>query len=130
MAGSSECLDPFLNGQTCLPSAAIGGHLEILQWARSQGCAWNEQTYAARGGHLELLLQWARSQGCPWDEQTCANAARGGHLELLQWLRGEGCPWNEQACAKAAEGGHLCWKLISALPHLNESLNYAFALFF
>jgi hypothetical protein len=26
--------------------------------------------YAARGGHLEVL-QWARANGCPWDEWTC-----------------------------------------------------------
>ena len=25
--------------------------------------------------HLEVL-QWARAQGCPWDEETCAWAAR------------------------------------------------------
>ena len=35
----------------------------------------------------------------PWDERTCAQAARGGHLEVLKWLRdpnipGGPCPWN------------------------------------
>ena len=24
--------------------AALGGHLEVLQWARANGCPWNEQT--------------------------------------------------------------------------------------
>ncbi len=38
----------------------------------------------ADGGHLEVL-QWARSQECPWNEWTCQYAARGGHLEVLQW---------------------------------------------
>jgi len=46
---------------------------------------------AAGGGHLEIL-QWARTNGCPWDEGTCYNAARGGHLEALKWLRDNGCP--------------------------------------
>jgi hypothetical protein len=27
------------------------------------------------------VLQWARANGCPWDESTCANAAERGHLE-------------------------------------------------
>ncbi len=38
---------------------------------------------AARGGHLEVL-KWARSQGCPWDASTCAYAARGpfGSVEM------------------------------------------------
>jgi hypothetical protein len=39
---------------------------------------------AAYGGHLEVL-QWARTNGCPWDETTCARAAMCEHLEVLQW---------------------------------------------
>ncbi len=37
----------------------------------------------AKKGRLGVL-QWARSQGCPWDERTCAIAAEGGHLEMLK----------------------------------------------
>ena len=47
-----------------------------------------------RGGHLEVL-KWARANGCPWDEGTCAYAAEGGHLEVLKWARENGCPWDE-----------------------------------
>ena len=47
----------------------------------------------ARGGHLEVL-QLAREQGCAWDHWTCANAAEGGHLPVLQWAREHHCPWN------------------------------------
>ena len=39
-----------------------------------------------------------RINGCPWDEETCANAGRGGELEVLQWLRANGCPWDEGTC--------------------------------
>jgi len=49
---------------------------------------------AAKGGHLEVL-KWARENGCPWDEWTCAYAAEGGHLEVLKWARENGCPWDE-----------------------------------
>ena len=49
--------------------------------------------YAAIGGQLEML-QWARQNGCPWDEHTCACAAKGGHLEVLQWARENGCPFD------------------------------------
>jgi hypothetical protein len=49
--------------------------------------------YAARGGHLDLL-KWARKNGCLWNSNTCTNAARGGHLELLKWARENGCPWD------------------------------------
>ena len=53
-------------------------------------------TAAAKGGHLEVL-QWARQNGCPWDSDTCAGdaAAKRGDLEVLQWLRQNGCPWNQ-----------------------------------
>ncbi len=84
----------YLFSTDYLDYLAYEGLLNVLQWARSQGCPWDEWACAnaARGGHLEVL-QWARSQGCPWDEDTCANAARGGHLEVLQWLKSQGCPW-------------------------------------
>ena len=38
---------------------------------------------AAREGHLEVL-QWARRNGCPWEETTCSGAAGQGHMEVLQ----------------------------------------------
>ena len=31
---------------------------------------------AAKGGHLEVL-KWARENGCEWDSDTCANAQGG-----------------------------------------------------
>ena len=40
-------------------------------------------TMAALGGHFEVL-QWARENGCPWNEETCSNAALGGYLEVIQ----------------------------------------------
>ena len=33
-------------------------------------------------GHLDVL-QWARANGCPWKEGTCSAAAGGGHLECV-----------------------------------------------
>jgi hypothetical protein len=35
------------------------------------------------------LCQWAREQGCPWDETLCAAAAAGGNLATLKWARGD-----------------------------------------
>ena len=56
---------------------------------------------AARGGHL-ALLQWARVNGCGWDEETCYQAAEGGHLVVLQWLRTNGCLWDRLRCLRVA----------------------------
>ena len=49
---------------------------------------------AALGGHLEVL-QWARANGCPWNVDTCYQAVGSGHLKVLQWARANGCPWDE-----------------------------------
>jgi hypothetical protein len=38
------------------------------------------------------VLQWARSNGCPWNEETCARAAEYGHFELLSWAKANGAP--------------------------------------
>lgn len=47
----------------------------------------------AGGGHLDVL-QWARSQDCPWDEETCIEATKNDHFEIFQWARANGCPCN------------------------------------
>ena len=92
--------------ETC-NSIACGGHLEVLQWARENHCSWDEWTsaHAAKGGHL-TVLQWAWEHHCPWGVWTCAFAARGGHLAVLQWLREHHCPWDWRTCARAAVNGH------------------------
>ena len=94
--------------KTLCSGAAEGGHLEVLRWARANGCPWSHMTCkaAARSGHLEVL-KWMRANGCPWNTETCSGAAEGGHLEVLKWARENGCPWNELTCMFAAKEGHL-----------------------
>ena len=43
--------------------------------------------HAAKGGNLEVL-QWARANGCPWDERT-RRVARG---DILEWAVANGVP--------------------------------------
>ena len=101
------------NDNTCTV-AALGGHLNVLQWLRKQDppCPWNGRTCsrAAENGHLKVL-KWLRKQypPCPWNEWTCEQAAENGHLKVLKWLRKQvpPCPWNEWTCEQAAENGHL-----------------------
>ena len=104
---------------TCA-KAAESGNLEVLKWARSSGCAWDESTCsaAAKGGHL-TLLRWAKENGCPSDATTCAAAAGGGHLEVLMWARENDFAWDESTCASAAAGGHrgvLKWARANECP--------------
>ncbi len=87
---------------------ASKGYLDLLIWARSQGCPWNMWTCAnaARNNHLEIL-KWARSKGCSWNKETCAEAAMNGHLEVLKWAHENGCRWDERTCSLAAKFGYL-----------------------
>ena len=57
---------------------------------------------AANGGHLNVL-EWARENGCPWDYDTYVKAASEGHLEVLKWLRENGCPININECREIAK---------------------------
>jgi hypothetical protein len=95
------------DGYTC-SCAAHHGHLDVLMWATEQGCPWSDYTCdsAASGGHLHIL-QWARANGCRWDAYTCQAAVSSGDLQILQWLREHGCPWDEKICFWAARDGHL-----------------------
>ena len=84
---------------------------------------------AALGGHFEVL-QWAREHGCPWDQFTCSRAAEGEHLEVLQWLRAHDCPWNEEVCCFAAKLGNmemLTWALESGRASREYSFQLALA---
>jgi hypothetical protein len=53
------------------------------------------------------VLRWARENGAPWDELTCANAAEGGHVELLRWARENGAPWTKNTRRIAAAKGYV-----------------------
>ena len=70
--------------------------------ARERLPAGREHVQGGAGGPLEVL-QWARENGCPWNGNMWA-AAQSGHLEVLQWARENGCPWNEETCWDAAQG--------------------------
>ena len=47
--------------------------------------------HAAEGGHLEVL-QWARANGCPWDRDTIRLARANGHDDVVIWAKANGAP--------------------------------------
>ena len=53
------------------------------------------------------MLQWARANGCPWNEFTTSAALYGGHLEVLQWARANGCPWTASTRKTAVDLGYI-----------------------
>jgi hypothetical protein len=54
--------------------------------------------------HLDIL-KWARKNGCSWNEKTCYKAARYGHLSVLQWARENHYWWDLKTSYKASKGG-------------------------
>ena len=86
----------------------------LLQWAKSNGCSWNETAYIAAGkGGSVPVLRWLRvhgPEGGQTTERRCMIAAAfGGHLDALQWLiSDERRPDLLRVCSwEAAKGGHL-----------------------
>ncbi len=62
----------------------------------------------AENGYLELI-QFARMQGCPWSNTTaaCTQAAQDGYLETLKWMVADGAPYDVVVAWAAAFGnGH------------------------
>ncbi len=87
--------------------AAYYGNFGMLKWLIKQKCAWFKTSLMlAKQGRLEIL-KWARENGCEWDQRTCSEAARYGHFELLKWALENGCVWDDKMFLNAAEGGHL-----------------------
>ena len=80
---------------------AYGIDRTFLRYKSSMVCL-----LAAGRGYLNVL-QWARANGCPWDSTICCSAAGMGHFDVLQWARANGCPWDENTCTFAAEKGRL-----------------------
>jgi hypothetical protein len=50
---------------------------------------------AALNGNLPML-QWARANGCTWDDETTFRAKENCHEEVFKWAKENGCPGNGQ----------------------------------
>lgn len=87
--------------------AALNGNLEMLKWAKSNGCNWNLRdgkyeldvaSSAAVGGHLEIV-KWARANGCKWNWEVCIFAAFYGRLDIFKYVLTSGIDWDlEKLC--------------------------------
>jgi hypothetical protein len=74
--------------QSVTTTAAIEGHLEVLQWARANGCDWDEQVtlQAACRSHLHVF-KWAVLSGCKCRVEQCLSLTGSS---VIEWLRS--CP--------------------------------------
>lgn len=125
-----------LGGFSIYRGAAMGGHLDILEWARFHKICWDEHQIcddAAMGGNIEILqwiienggivgpeicsftadcgelgmLKWLHSEGNKIDEKTFVSAINSGDIETIQWLYEEKCKWNDEVFYRAVEIGNI-----------------------
>lgn len=91
--------------------AAIGGHLDVLQWTVKNGFnldrfAW---FYAIQNGQLHVL-EWLKqfaSQFMFNIDQTCSDAINSKQWDVLDWARKNNYGWGEYSCCLAALDGEL-----------------------
>ena len=73
--------------------------------------------YIAKQGSIDLM-KWARDEGCPWNIHVPYKAAHHGHIALLTWLSDNSCPISYRAAHAAAKGGHI--HIIEWLVNINK----------
>lgn len=70
--------------KTRAPELPSAGTLTSSSWdGPTAVVGTNVRALAAKGEHLDVLM-WARSNGCPWEEFACSFAAGNGHVGVLQ----------------------------------------------
>jgi hypothetical protein len=115
-AGNLEALkillvrNPVAQDSEVLDIAVLGGHTEMIDWLLIDQ-VWNftpsTTMNTCMAGNFELLKR-AYASGCALYKPCFANAALGGHFEILKWLEEHNCPRSTYAAAEAAaKGGHL-----------------------
>ncbi len=78
-------------------------------WLLEQACPFSTHAMAAAAaaGHLDVCTSLLRC-GCPWDASALAAAARVGHRHVCELLVSCGCHGGHfAAAAQAARGGHV-----------------------
>ena len=68
--------------------AATNGRLKVLIWLHKNGCQMNYMTTSTACFHNHLdILQWAVSQGCQWSPSDCLDGARArGYSDMEKWI--------------------------------------------
>ena len=91
--------------ETALSLLATKHQLNLLQSIKNISISSEFCIKAAESGQLEVLI-WAKENGCEFDEEIFATAAKSGKLDIIQWLQENGCPRNEKTCVNAVKKGY------------------------
>ncbi|KAF1790334.1 Ankyrin repeat-containing domain [Phytophthora cactorum] len=104
-------LTVFWGRESCFsPEAARNGDLEMVRWLCEVRGEWSPYAavLAASGGHLEVL-EWLRTNLFSSSSSSISmdDAASRGHLDVLQWLQNHSGYATQGAMNKAATTGEL-----------------------
>jgi hypothetical protein len=76
-------------------SAAMGGHIHILEWLKHAGNVFTSDVFQFSVHDAEIeTLNWLFKEGVPFDARTFTKAINSHNLEAMNWLRDHGCPWD------------------------------------
>lgn len=94
--------------ENTVKEAALGGHLECVDFLIKHGCVWSPHACeaAARNGHLRVL-EYAHENGHPWGQWVTYSAALYGQVECLEYALRHGCKADGAITKVAAEKDHL-----------------------
>ena len=100
---SKDILDSVLG------CACVFGHLDIVQYAHTQGCILTPKLYYFASWHGYLpIIQYIREHGVEWTESYIIYAASAqGHVQILEYALDHGCLWEKTVTRDAAKMGHL-----------------------
>jgi hypothetical protein len=96
----------FSTTSEALEHAASQGHVAVMEYLEGLvkiPSVKNERVCitAAHGGHVRALA-WARARGYPWSAIVARVAATRGHADALSWLIKNDCPYVNLDCMEAA----------------------------
>ena len=79
-----HCVDkekPQIIKDSILVTMARRGELNLLKWAKANGCPWSVGSVLCCWGRTfrYFAMKWLREAGCPWNHESTLNAA-GGHI--------------------------------------------------
>jgi hypothetical protein len=98
--GWGSCYRLNREGKNLISIAASRGDVRTLEHFKQSGVALPEDQqelcayYAAKYGHLNVLMWLQKNKLLRLDGCICKRAAQSGYFRILEWLHSQDCPWD------------------------------------
>lgn len=105
-------------------AAAMGGHLNIIQYCRRRGIPWSTHTTKWAATHTDVeIVKWCHENGCKWDYNTLEYIATDA-LNTAKWCIENGCPKHHKTISTLMfdhEIDAISWCLDNDFPWRNNT---------